>query len=126
MIPNRKFLDQDKAFWAFVRTISEEVGYTDRQEDEIKVPTLEEMRNAFLTLGLNAASLSTDSLKATPRARLLLQYFAYRAEALNAVKDLLMDAASARSLFEKIKGKCKHVCGLPLTSKRVTRRRMPT
>ena len=114
MIPDRRFRDQDKGFWAYVRTLSEEIGYTDRQKDEIKVPTLEEMRRAFLALGLNAASISTDSLEPTVRARALLEYFAYRAEALRAVKCDLLDADAARLLFEQTKAKCKHVCHLPL------------
>ena len=38
MRPNDEFLNEDKSFWAFVRTISEEVGYTVRGEDKIEAP----------------------------------------------------------------------------------------
>jgi hypothetical protein len=36
--PNPRFLKQPKSFWANVRTISEEVGYTERAEGYWTVP----------------------------------------------------------------------------------------
>ena len=57
MKPNRDFLDLDKSFWAFVRTLSEEIGYTQRGTDEIRVPTLDELTNALEALGLDSSSV---------------------------------------------------------------------
>ncbi|MGH8865669.1 MAG: DUF7690 domain-containing protein [Burkholderiales bacterium] len=39
MNPDPRFLAQSKEFWANVRTISQEVGYTQRGQGTIKVPT---------------------------------------------------------------------------------------
>ena len=36
--PNREFLKQPRVFWANVRTISQEVGYTETAEGYWKVP----------------------------------------------------------------------------------------
>ena len=43
MKPNRIFLNLPKNFWSSVRLISQEVGYTQRNSKQIKVPTLLEM-----------------------------------------------------------------------------------
>ena len=40
MEPNSIFLNLPKNFWASVRLISQEVGYTERGTGRIKVPTV--------------------------------------------------------------------------------------
>ena len=40
MKPNPRFLNLPKDFWANVRLVSQEVGYTVRGQKEIKVPSL--------------------------------------------------------------------------------------
>ena len=57
MTPNVIFLNQPKAFWAYVRSISQSVGYTVRGEGQIKVPTIEDMSAALSGLGLDGARL---------------------------------------------------------------------
>jgi hypothetical protein len=42
--PNTRFLNQPKHFWANVRTIGQEVGYTVRGEGVIRVPTMDDIR----------------------------------------------------------------------------------
>ena len=42
-----KFAALPKSFWAVVRSVSQEVGYTVRGEDQVKVPTIGEIRKAF-------------------------------------------------------------------------------
>jgi len=54
MKPDTRFAKQDKSFWACVRSLSQEIGYTVRKQDRIKVPSLNEMRTAFMALELTA------------------------------------------------------------------------
>lgn len=53
MKPNAKFSKMDKSFWAAVRTISQEVGYTIRGKKLIKVPSVEGIVNAFDNISLD-------------------------------------------------------------------------
>ena len=53
MTPSSTFLNQPRAFWACVRSISQAVGYTVRGEGKIKVPTVQEMAEALNGLGLS-------------------------------------------------------------------------
>ena len=41
MKPDQRFLKQPKHFWASVRTISQQVGYTERGTGRIRVPSPE-------------------------------------------------------------------------------------
>src|SRR5579871_5889833 len=94
--PDERFLKQDKSFWAHVRTISQEVGYTDKSkkaasdEEEmqvgagrVKVPTLAEVTAAFKELGLTTSHIVRDGKQLTAFGDTLFAYFKYRADILN-------------------------------------------
>ena len=51
MKPDQRFQKQPKHFWANVRTISQKLGYTERGEGVIKVPSLAKMREALRQSG---------------------------------------------------------------------------
>lgn len=132
MIPNATFLKQPKDFWANIRIISQLVGYTERvgrtakgivkvklaskkHFRSIKIPSLAE-----ITAALEAADLRTDHLLAspgqlTPLGATVLEYFEYRANALNHfVRPRLLDKDRARILFEKLRVKLCPTCPLPM------------
>ena len=97
-----RFVKQPRSFWAHVRSISEEVGYTVHGQGKIKVPILAE-----LVAALNALRLRSDHIagagKPTALGQLLLDYFAYRADVLNnRVEHQLMDVDAARVEFERL------------------------
>ena len=93
MRPAPRFVGLPKSFWAYVRSISEEVGYTDRLTKKIKVPSEKEIEAALAQLSLSAAQLRTSGGKPTKLARHLADYFRYRARTLNrTVRPLLMNA----------------------------------
>ena len=52
MTPNELFLNQRKQFWAYVRSISQAVGYTIRGQGQIGVPSIDEMAKALNSLDL--------------------------------------------------------------------------
>lgn len=84
----------------------------------VKVPSQEEIKKAFEDLGLGCAGLKH---KIGQHSLLdgLSRYFHCRAEILNhEVKPLLMDAAQAKHLFEKLKRQLKPTCPLPLNKQK--------
>lgn len=124
MSPDPKFVKLPKAFWANIRTISEQVGYVIRpprrkgQKNEpgpIKVPTLPEIKDALQRVHLSARHLIDDADKATQLGGLVLEYFAFRASILNTkVERLLMTAEQARQVFEDLQAKQKVARPVPL------------
>lgn len=127
MKPDPRFLNQPKSFWANVRTVSQQAGYTRTGEGYWKVPPglttpknfkrhggprknmvlavdLLAMVDAFHQLGLKDAHVITRAGDPTKLGQLLCDYFEYRADVLNnEVQPNLMDAEAARELFEQCK-----------------------
>ena len=87
MQPDPRFLKQAKDFWANVRTISQEVGYTDRKGGAILVPTLPQIRKAFNGLNLDTEHIMDANDILTSDGHLLMQYFEYRANGSKIVLD---------------------------------------
>ena len=115
MKPDQRFLKLPKHFWANVRTISQQVGYTERGAGQIKIPTLDEIFSAFSKLGLEYGHIVNPNGKLTTFGGTILAYFRYRADVLNTfVEPHLIDVDKARSLYEQIKKKLKPSCPLPL------------
>ncbi len=109
-----RFLDLPRDFWANVRLIGQEVGYTDRGEGTIKIPSVEEIRNAFARLALDPRHIVDRTGNLTEYGSLLCEYFTYRARALcERVEPLLMAAEQARDLFEALRAKRKYACPIP-------------
>ncbi|HEX7378793.1 MAG TPA: hypothetical protein VF278_16850 [Pirellulales bacterium] len=124
MQPNPDFLGLTKAFWANVRTISQKVGYTVKpkrqagvsgQAGPIKVPTLTEAAAALEQLGLTSAHLITDKATPTDFGKRIVDYFDYRADALNRiVEPLLMTGDQAKLLYERLQRKLKTTVAVPM------------
>jgi hypothetical protein len=118
MTPNATFLNQPKAFWAYVRSISQAVGYTVRGEGQIKVPTVQEMAEALNGLGLDGTRLLKPD-GATKLAQTLHAYFDHRASILNTfVEPRLMDKDKARALFEKMKARLLPKIPIPMNKQK--------
>ena len=110
-----RFLKQSKEFWAHVRTISQEVGYTDRKTSLLKIPTLEEINKAFHRLHLETGHLASLDGVLTPFGQTLMDYFAFRADALNnTIQGLLMNKDEAQAAFENLKNRLNPKCPLPM------------
>ena len=123
MQPESRFKNQNKEFWAHVRTISQEVGYTQRGHGTVKVPTLEEITQAFLRLSLSTVHLISANNQPTPLCQQLLDYFAFRAQLLNdRVQHLLMDKAAAEIEFVRLKKKLQPSCPLPMNKQKGNKR----
>ena len=83
MIANPRFHKKPRMFWAYVRTLSQHLGYTVRRKQEVKIPTLSEIRAALTDLGLDPKRVVDTSLAPTELGSELQGYFEYRAQVLN-------------------------------------------
>lgn len=119
MTPNPKFVGLPKRFWASVRTISQQVGYTNRGASSIKVPTLLEMSQAFREVNLNPAQLRSADGNPTDLATSLDGYFRFRADVLNKfVEPRLMDLKRATDEYYKISQARPHSCPMPMNKQK--------
>lgn len=124
MEPNHTFREQPKAFWANVRLISEQVGYTQRRQKRIKVPTREEVDKAFTSLGLETGHLWDASGVPTTMGDTLMRYLQYRADVLNDyVQPRLMDATRAEKVFNAMRRERKPNCPLPMNKQKGDKRK---
>ncbi len=103
MKANPKYINMPKHFWAHVRSISEELGYTVRGSGTIKIYRLENIVRAFTKLGLDSEHLRDDDGPST-FGQSLLDYFSYRADVLNkTVQHHLMDVDDAEAAYIHLK-----------------------
>jgi hypothetical protein len=113
--PNPLFLNLPKDFWANVRLISQEVGYTNRGQGQIKIPSLDQIRECFSEMSLDIGYLIDQKGDITDHCRLLSDYFTYRANVLyERVEPLLMTMEQAKKLFHELRNKLKPKCPIPL------------
>jgi hypothetical protein len=120
MKPSRRFLNQPKHFWANVRLISEQTGYTVRATGEVRVPTPADIRNALQTLDLDCAQIVGPKREPTPLGKTLSGYFRYRARVLNQyVKPGLMDVQQARQTFGELRRRLRATkCPIPMNKQK--------
>jgi hypothetical protein len=85
MIPDPRFVKLPKHFWANIRTVSQQVGYTARGTAQISVPTVSQIRNALEGIGLTASHLMNELGHPTELGKQVMDYFKHRAEVLNTI-----------------------------------------
>lgn len=123
MKANPRFIAQPKEFWAHVRTISQEVGYTERGANAIKIPTLGAIQKEFDRLGLSTAHISGAGSKLTVFGQQLFDYFTYRATVLNdTVQGYFMKKDSAEVEFNRLKAKLNPQCPLPMNKQKAEKK----
>lgn len=122
MRADTRFLNQPKKFWAYVRTISQEVGYTTRKTKtspaQVKIPTVQEVKKTFEKLNLDCGSIIQDK-DFVGIGRDLHEYFAYRADKLNNyVEPRLMDKNRAKEVYEQLKSELNPTCDQPMNKQK--------
>lgn len=114
-----EFSKLGKDFWANIRTISQKVGYTVRNGNKIKIPSIGEIRPAYNELNLSCSHLVNSDNTLTPLGRQVIGYFEYRAKALNEkVEPCLMNAQNARTVYEKLRSELNPSCPLPMNKQK--------
>jgi hypothetical protein len=119
MKPNNVFLNLPKTFWASVRLISQEVGYTQRATGQIKIPTNLEINTKLENLDINFDRLQTQRVNTKKFGDLLHDYFSYRADVLNKyVEPRLMDVTKAKKVFNKLFKELQPTCPIPMNKQK--------
>lgn len=119
MKPNPVFLNQPKSFWANVRSLSEQLGYTQRGTGQVRVPSVAELKLGLEQIGLGSSHVVNKRGTATKLGLLLIDYFQFRADELNNhVRNHLMDVKTAAKTFEKLKRKLKPNCPIPMNKQK--------
>lgn len=123
MIPDRRFRDESPIFWAYVRTLSQKLGYTERGKDRIKVPSLSEIRHALVLLGLDPAACVLPDGTPTPLGESLRDYFKFRAAVLtDSVQHQLMVDSEAKTVFDSLRSEMTHAVPLPMNKQKAAKR----
>ena len=119
MKPNNVFLNLPKTFWASVRLISQEVGYTQRLTKQIKIPTHDEINTKLEILGIVFYRLQEQKLGGGKFSDLLQDYFSYRADVLNNfVEPQLMNVTKASKVFKQLYKDLKPACPIPMNKEK--------
>ena len=119
MTANPEFKQRPKSFWAYVRVLSQCLGYTVRGKGLIKVPTYAEIWKALDKLGLDTKKCVSSSGKPTELGEDLHGYFFYRSQVLyNRARPSLMNADEAREVFETLKSRAIYPCPLPMNKQK--------
>lgn len=119
MKADQRFMKQPKNFWANVRSLSQELGYTERGAGQIKVFGVKD-----IVVGLKQLSLSTTHVinaKGDPTefGRTLHDYFAHRARVLNGyVRPRLMSKEKAAKEFGALYKKLQPKCAIPMNKQK--------
>lgn len=120
MLPDKRFLRQPKHFWANIRMIGQQIGYSKRRSKNypsgvVKVPTIQQIRGAYSKVGLAPTDLIRKDGYPSKLGKTLLDYLDYRANTLNNfVEPQLMDVKRARREYLALKKNLKPKCPLPM------------
>ncbi len=119
MKPNNAFLNLPKNFWAGVRLISQEVGYTEKSTGQIKIPAFDEVQSGLEKFAVDFSNLRKQKTARGNFGQLLSDYFVYRAEVIYSfVNSSLMNGSEAKSLFRKFYKDLKPSCPIPMNKQK--------
>jgi hypothetical protein len=103
MIAIQKFQNKPNEFWANVKLLSQHIGYTERSTKLIKIPTVDQILEAYKDLNLSTKYLLTKTNKPSFFLKELIEYFKLRADLLNnQAKNDLLNKDSAKKEFNKL------------------------
>ena len=115
----KNFRDMDASFWAFIKYVSENLGYSIRSKGKVKDYSFNEIVELCEKYGINASK--DIILKAE-------QYSKMRANLLNSfVRDMLMNAETASEEFRELEvlhRNNNYYCSLPLNKQKGDKRQV--
>jgi hypothetical protein len=122
MKPNPKFLDQGLGFWAIVKYVSEQAGYTNRKSKANPISTLKVLTPDTIRATLTKCDIDHGSIP-TEQYDLASEYIAYRAAVLtHEVEPSLMNRDQARACFEEVKERVNPKHPIPLNRQKGEKR----
>lgn len=119
MIPDHRFIGLPDSFWAYVRLIGQECGYSVRGTGRILVPEREITERKLNAIGILPQSLDVGVPSGGSVWDILLEYFQFRADALNmGVEPLLMNAEEAEGEYRRLFRELNPTCPLPMNKQK--------
>lgn len=113
MQANPTYKSHSKEFWANVRIVGQEIGYT--RKGQVRQYDLQDLQRAMQKTGLGVAHLVGQDGEPTKLATDLIEYFTYRADILNNfVEHRLMDAERAQAVFDQLYTTHQPTCPIPM------------
>lgn len=127
MIADPRFSGKPSQFWAYVRLISETVGYSLRvkrgQPKLLRRFTNDDVLECLRDRGLSVAPMTSGKDKPSSLLTSIVEYLNYRAEQLEKrVQPLLMDRKQAAAEFNKLRKALKPQCALPMNKQKKEKR----
>lgn len=121
MRADSQFTEQSKEFWANIRFLSQEVGYTEK--GSIHVPSWGQIRGKLEAKGLSASHLLRKDGRLSAMGEIVEKYFQYRAGVLNSsAQTFLMDRNEAEEEFNKLRAGRNPSCPLPMNKQKGEKR----
>ena len=115
MIPDGRFRNLPANFWAYIRIIGEQIGYTRRGENKILAPEITAIKTALSKIGLKSHEIADEKGITTTFGVIISEYLDYRAKTLNDfVEPRLMDVKRAEREFKRLKKELSPRCPLPM------------
>ena len=123
MKPNVRFVQQPLDFWAHVRSLSQELGYTEKTTRQIKTYSSDDVIRGLHKLGLTSDHFLDSQTGLSAFGTLLLEYFQHRATVLNeVVQHNLMNKTQAEEVFLDLQMRLKPTCPLPMNKQKDEKR----
>lgn len=109
VLPEPRFAKQPQSFWAQVKLISQELGYSVRarrgEEGQMRRYNIDEIHDLYERRDLDSASLG-DRGSPSDEAELLVEYLNHRADIVGQqIRPLLMDREQAKAEFEALRAR---------------------
>ena len=113
MLANPKYINLPKHFWAHVKLLSEQLGYSERGTGKLKIYSKGEIENEMKKLGLGTPHLNNELVDGKIYMDALVNYLNYRSEVLiGKVEPNLMDRNEAKKVFDRLYSELKPKCKL--------------
>ena len=123
MIAKAEFAGLPADFWAYVKALSEKLGYSERGKKSLKRHSTKDVQSCLDTLDLSPEPLSKPLTRRYSCLTGLVAYLNYRAATLEkAVRPRLMNREEAQSEFERLKAKLHPQCALPMNKQKGEKR----
>jgi len=116
------YADQTGRFWAYVRLLSQEIGYSERGSGTLRRYAVSDIVEALAARGLSLDDV-LDSGDTTEFADQVVSYLNMRADLLERVaRPNLMNREQAREVFEDLERRLAPTCALPLNKQKGEKR----
>ncbi|MBN2286832.1 MAG: hypothetical protein JXI43_10325 [Tissierellales bacterium] len=123
MKANNKFLNLPKHFWAHVKLLSEDLGYSDRGTGNLRFYTNEEILESLEQKSFRTTYLKSSLYGGKTYLQQLLDYLNYRSEIITkTVEPNLMNRDQAAKIFNHLKTKINPRCKLPMNKQKGKKR----